>query len=436
VRLIGEPARGGDDRWCLPGGKQPAGVVDAKVGLERVRRYAVLLAETAQQLEPAETGGGGQVGKRDPLIPALVQMAPSPADRRMLGPLTPVRGLPRPQMRTERGDRAENRLLDRQSASWLGRERRVGAFEGAAQRSVAEHHPARGAGRGAVALGPVVHQSRLDVEHLVRPPLRDRRHPGVDGLGLEHEQLALAGTLLGGVEVEPSRPALDHRHGPSRVRMGAVGVPDEPGVQRLDAIEPLRVEIGGVLRRRDAKVRMRAHTRAERPRAHAPEGSTRPHLRRESRIRNRGLFRGRDTPIYVQGEELKRAFYAVATGEDFGAYLPHNLDFSFNWQAVDGDQIELFKGFNLHRLPGHTPALMGLQLDLSNAGTFFLTSDQFHLSDNYAGPTPLGWLLRDHAAWFRSSRYVRTIADRTDARLVFGHDADVLESLKREPFYA
>lgn len=147
------------------------------------------------------------------------------------------------------------------------------------------------------------------------------------------------------------------------------------------------------------------------------------------------FFRGRDVPIYVQGEELKRAFYAVATGEDVGAYIPHYLDFSFNWQAVDGDQVELFEGFHLHRLPGHTMALMGLELELANAGTFFLTSDQFHLRDNYAGPTPLGWLLRDHAAWFRSYRHVKTLVERTGATMVFGHDADVLAELKREKFY-
>jgi len=64
------------------------------------------------------------------------------------------------------------------------------------------------------------------------------------------------------------------------------------------------------------------------------------------------FFRGRDIPIYVHAEELRNAFYAVATGEDLGAYLPHYLDFSFNWQAIDGDNVELFEGFNLHRLPG------------------------------------------------------------------------------------
>lgn len=146
-------------------------------------------------------------------------------------------------------------------------------------------------------------------------------------------------------------------------------------------------------------------------------------------------FRGRDVPIYVQGDELRNAFYGVATGEDLGAYIPHYLDFSFNWQAVDGDEIELFEGFTLYRLPGHTLALMGLRLDLANAGTFLLTSDQFHLQDNYQGPQPLGWLLRDHAAWWRSYRKVKTLADRMQATLVFGHDADVLAELKREQFY-
>ena len=147
------------------------------------------------------------------------------------------------------------------------------------------------------------------------------------------------------------------------------------------------------------------------------------------------LFRGRDVPIYVHADELRNAFYAVATGEDLGAYIPHYLDLSFNWQALHGDHIELFDGFELHRLAGHTPALLGLHLSLANAGPFFLTSDQFHVRENYEGPQPLGWLLRDHAAWWRSYRKVQTMAERTGARLVFGHDADVLAELRQERFY-
>jgi glyoxylase-like metal-dependent hydrolase (beta-lactamase superfamily II) len=78
---------------------------------------------------------------------------------------------------------------------------------------------------------------------------------------------------------------------------------------------------------------------------------------------------------------------------------------------------------------------MALQLELANAGTFVLTSDQFHLRDNYEGPQPLGWLLRDHAAWWRSYHRVRTLVERTQATMVFGHDADVLAELRRERVY-
>ena len=147
------------------------------------------------------------------------------------------------------------------------------------------------------------------------------------------------------------------------------------------------------------------------------------------------LFRGRDVPVYVHADELRNAFYAIATGEDFGAYLPHYVDHSFNWQALHGDHVELFDGFHLHRLPGHTPALLGLHIELANAGPFRVPSDQFHLRGNYEGPQPLGWLLRDHAAWWRSYRKVKTIAERTGARLVFGHDPDVLAELRSEGPY-
>ena len=57
---------------------------------------------------------------------------------------------------------------------------------------------------------------------------------------------------------------------------------------------------------------------------------------------------------------------------------------------IDAANAGTLDGFHLHRLPGHTPALMGLQIELANAGPFLLTSDQFHLRENYEGPQPLG----------------------------------------------
>ena len=182
-------------------------------------------------------------------------MAARPADRRVLGALATVRRRSGSEVRAQCGDRRQHCFIDRQIAGGLGCERGMGTLERAAQRAVAEHDPTCGARGAAVPFGPRVDELRLDVQDLVRPTLRDRRHPGVDGIGLEHEQLALRRTLLGRVQVEPRRTPLDHRHRPRRVRMGPVRVLHEPGVERLDPVEPLGAEICGVLSGRDAKIR-------------------------------------------------------------------------------------------------------------------------------------------------------------------------------------
>ena len=48
------------------------------------------------------------------------------------------------------------------------------------------------------------------------------------------------------------------------------------------------------------------------------------------------FFRGLNVPVYVHEEEIKYSFYAIATKQDFGAYLPHYIDSSFNFKAVYG----------------------------------------------------------------------------------------------------
>jgi glyoxylase-like metal-dependent hydrolase (beta-lactamase superfamily II) len=70
------------------------------------------------------------------------------------------------------------------------------------------------------------------------------------------------------------------------------------------------------------------------------------------------FFRDRDVPIYVHADELKNAFYGVATGQDLGAYLPHYMDFSFNWQPLYGDHIGCLTACTFTDSRGHTPALL------------------------------------------------------------------------------
>lgn len=167
-------------------------------------------------------------------------------------------------------------------------------------------------------------------------------------------------------------------------------------------------------------------------------------------------FYGTDVPIYVHELELKHAFYSVATGTDYGqpffpslpldladlevdtmdptgVYLPHYLRFDLNWQSFSGSFLELAPGLNVHHAPGHTPGLCILQVNLTQSGTWVFTSDMYHVRENWESSVPQGWLARDHDAWVRSHQMIKMLAKRTRAKMILGHDAEVLAEFKMAP---
>lgn len=148
------------------------------------------------------------------------------------------------------------------------------------------------------------------------------------------------------------------------------------------------------------------------------------------------LLRGTDVPIYVHETELKYAFYAVATKQDFGAYLPHYIDPSFNWKAVHGLEAALFEGITVYKTPGHTPGLMAMKVDLKNSGSFIFTSDTFFFKENYYDSRAPGWLIRDMSGWWESLQKIQTLAvGSPQAHIVFGHDYDVFAEYTKVKYY-
>jgi glyoxylase-like metal-dependent hydrolase (beta-lactamase superfamily II) len=146
------------------------------------------------------------------------------------------------------------------------------------------------------------------------------------------------------------------------------------------------------------------------------------------------FFRGRDVPIYVHEEELRHAFWAVATKTDLGPYLGHYLDVGFDWRSFNDPVVELFDGITLHHTPGHTPGLVGLQLELANSGPFYFTSDQFIFRENYEGRAQ-GWVMRDQVAWHRSREKIRRLVQAHDPHLIFGHDPEVFDLYRGSPAF-
>ncbi|KAG9499511.1 hypothetical protein J7337_007967 [Fusarium musae] len=146
-------------------------------------------------------------------------------------------------------------------------------------------------------------------------------------------------------------------------------------------------------------------------------------------------FRGTDVPIYVHEIELKNAFYSVAIKVDIGVYLPTYLHFDLNWKPLYGDSVLIARGITLHLCPGHTPGLCIMQVNLKESGTWIFTSDQYIVQENYDNLSTQGWLTRDHAAWSQSNQLVHMLQKATGAKVILGHDRNVLMRHKLAPEY-
>lgn len=70
-----------------------------------------------------------------------------------------------------------------------------------------------------------------------------------------------------------------------------------------------------------------------------------------------------------------------------------------------------------------------MQVNMPKSGTWIFTTDQYHVSDGYHENAIQGWLARDHAAWQRSNQMIHMLQKRTNAKMVFGHCAEVCFSL-------
>jgi N-acyl homoserine lactone hydrolase len=61
------------------------------------------------------------------------------------------------------------------------------------------------------------------------------------------------------------------------------------------------------------------------------------------------------------------------------------------------------------------------------------TSDAIYMGDSYGPPVMAAAIVNDLGAFYASVEKIRNIAEKSDAMVVFGHDAEQLWSLRRAP---
>lgn len=134
----------------------------------------------------------------------------------------------------------------------------------------------------------------------------------------------------------------------------------------------------------------------------------------------------------VQKAELDGAM--AINGAYEGAFIKADYE-NAPMDTIEGD-VEILPGVTLLSLPGHTWGTMGLLVEFANDRPLLYTGDAVYMAESYGPPavgSPIAWSSLD---WLESVEKVRAIAERTNARVVFGHDYNmVTEDLLLAPKY-
>ena len=140
-------------------------------------------------------------------------------------------------------------------------------------------------------------------------------------------------------------------------------------------------------------------------------------------------FAGSGARLVCNDKEKEFAF--GYDGAFNGAHLKADYE-GLDFETVSGD-VEFLPGVTLLEAPGHTPGTMSMQVELADSGTMIFTSDAIYMGDSYGPPATPAAIVNDLGAWYSSVEKIRGIAEKTDATVIFGHDADQLRGLRLAP---
>lgn len=94
--------------------------------------------------------------------------------------------------------------------------------------------------------------------------------------------------------------------------------------------------------------------------------------------------------------------------------------------TITDPEYELLPGVKLVHLPGHTPGLMGMVIELAHSGTAVLTSDALYRHESYGPPLIGSQTVWDPQQWRDSVEKVRSIAKEHEALIFPGHDDEAI----------
>lgn len=138
--------------------------------------------------------------------------------------------------------------------------------------------------------------------------------------------------------------------------------------------------------------------------------------------------------VIVAEEELKNAYCSVMTG-NAGAYVKSLFDLPCICFTPIREDLSLAEDLHLFLQASHTPAVLGLRLDLAQEGCIIATSDTIYTKDSYEQKIPPGGSInKTPEEFFDNLDRIKAMQEQHQATLLFGHDFDQVKELAARGF--
>lgn len=140
--------------------------------------------------------------------------------------------------------------------------------------------------------------------------------------------------------------------------------------------------------------------------------------------------------LIVHEDEFAACIRAYALGRKMDSYIWDDTNQwirqSLNWHLVGRDEPDFKLSERVTLLnfgPGHSYGMLGLHVDLPEAGHVLLVSDAIYTADNFGPPARYPGVVFDTVGWARTTARIRRMAEELGAQVWFGHDAQQFTTL-------
>ena len=143
------------------------------------------------------------------------------------------------------------------------------------------------------------------------------------------------------------------------------------------------------------------------------------------------------TRIYAHKDDFSYGLLTTHKSQETfagGGYFKQNFEFEgLSYNLIEEDET-LAEGLEIITLEGHTPGILGLVVHIKS-GVYIFPSDAVYMAKNYGPPEIIPGILYDSLGFKRSIAKLRKLQKKYDASLIFPHDPQQFETLKRCPFF-